>query len=68
METWSEAIESFNELLDESGPVVIAGMEFWPSVILRECDPIAYRVTLMDYVDSEGVDSDTLGGNLFDYI
>jgi hypothetical protein len=42
--------DSFNEMLDECYPVVvIGGMHFFPSRILKECDPIAYRVALSDY-------------------
>jgi hypothetical protein len=45
-------------MLDESGPVVIAGLEFNPSDILKEMDPIAYRTSFNDYMDSIGVDTD----------
>jgi hypothetical protein len=42
--------DSFNEMLDECYPVVvIGGIHFFPSTILKECDPIAYRVALSDY-------------------
>lgn len=39
-------------MLDESGPVKIGRLEFYPSRILRECDPIAYRCGLNDYENS----------------
>ena len=43
----------FDEFLDESAPLFeIFGMKYAPSYILRECDPIAYRVTLSDWLDS----------------
>lgn len=61
--TWDDARESFDDLLDECGPVMVAGLEYMPSRVLREVDPIAYRCGLIDYIDSEGVDSDTLEGN-----
>ena len=43
---------SYNEFLDEEGPVIIAGMEFDVSYALKELDPTAYRCGLVDYVDS----------------
>ena len=40
----------FDEMLDECYPIVrIGGIHFYPSQILKECDPIAYRVALSDY-------------------
>lgn len=44
--------EMFQEALDSEGAVKVAGLEFLPSVILQECDPIAYRTGLNDYADS----------------
>lgn len=43
------AEESFQEILDESGPIDIWGMSFYPSTIIEEVDPIAYLVSLGDY-------------------
>lgn len=40
------------------GPVAVAGMEFWPSRIIRELDAIAYREGLLCYVDGIDVESD----------
>jgi hypothetical protein len=49
----AEAEESFDEFLDESyPPYEIAGVTLWPSRILYETDPIAYRTALSDYTDS----------------
>lgn len=45
-----EIEEQFKEMLDECYPSYsINGMEFLASDILKECDPIAYRVGLSDY-------------------
>ncbi len=52
------AYNRFDDMLDESGPVVIAGLEFNPSAILKEMDPIAYDTSFNDYMDSIGVDTD----------
>lgn len=41
----------FDESLDEAGSIAVAGCTFYPSQILKECDPIAYRCGLNDYAD-----------------
>ena len=55
--TMSEAIEAYDEMLDETHGDFM-GMS--ASRILRECDPIAYRVGLLDWADAEGFDPDEL--------
>lgn len=45
-----ELKQIFDEALDESwGTFKIADMFFYPSQILKECDPIAYRCALADF-------------------
>jgi len=45
--------EMFDEMLDEVYPVVKIGeLTFYPSQILKECDPIAYRIGVSEYEDS----------------
>lgn len=44
--------EMYDEMLDESGPVRIAGLEYDVSTALYAVDPIAYRVGFSDYVSS----------------
>jgi hypothetical protein len=45
-----ELQEQFDEYLNDSHePVMIAGILFYPADILKECDPIAYRVFLNDF-------------------
>ena len=40
----------FDEFLDEvEQSVTVCGMEFYPSDILKSCDPIAYRCAKSDY-------------------
>ena len=51
------AYNQFDDMLDESGPVVIAGQEFYPSAILKVFDPMAYDIKFNDYMDSIGVDT-----------
>jgi len=60
IKTMEEAYERFDDMLDESGPVVIAGIEFSPSAILKEMDPIAYDVNFNDYMDACDIDTDDL--------
>ena len=57
-ETLSEAIEAYDEMLDEIYTETPFGIP--ASRILRECDPIAYRVGLLDWADAEGFDPDDL--------
>jgi hypothetical protein len=43
--------EYYDEMLDEMGAVSVGTLEFMPSDILKNCDPIAYRVGLADFED-----------------
>ena len=59
--TMSEAIEAYDEMLNEVYTWSdVAGINFAPSDILREVDPIAYRVGFHDWLDGEGIDIDSL--------
>ena len=41
----------FDNMIDESHEeVTIAGIKFSPSEVLKECDPVGYRVYCVDYV------------------
>lgn len=44
--------DQFDEFLDSEGYLVVSGLEFYPSRILKGLDPIAYRCGLCDYVDA----------------
>ena len=44
--------DHFDDMLDESGTVEAGGYSFYPSRILKELDPVAYRCSLNDYADS----------------
>lgn len=46
----SDIIEMVDDLLDSEGAVTIGNLTFYPSQILRECDPVAYRMTVNDYI------------------
>ena len=45
--------DQFDECLDEAGSIKVAGCTFYPSQLLKECDPIAYRCGLNDFADFE---------------
>jgi hypothetical protein len=50
--TGLELEEMFDQMLDECYPVVKIGeMTFYPSQILKECDPIAYRIGVSEFED-----------------
>lgn len=47
----------FDEFLDEiEEPVKVCGMELYPSDVLKNCDPIAYRCAKSDYESSYDLD------------
>jgi len=48
----SDLDEQYDESLDSEGTVLVGGLEFYPSRILSELDPIAYRCGYSDFVDS----------------
>ncbi len=55
--TESEIEERFDEMLDECYPVVKIGeLTFYPSQILKNCDPIAYNIGVSEYMDMEEED------------
>lgn len=59
-DNYADAVEAYDDMLNECHDApTIAGIEFDPCVILRRVDPIAYRCGFNDWLDGEGVDSDT---------
>ena len=50
--TEEELEQMYDEMLDEQiEPLVIGSLVFYPSQVLHNCDPIAYRISLDEYVD-----------------
>jgi|TARA_R110002049_G_scaffold36447_3_gene116169 hypothetical protein len=43
--------DMYNESLDEMGDVKLGNLTFSPSRIIKELDPVAYRVGLNEYED-----------------
>jgi hypothetical protein len=63
MLTEDEAYEMYDEMLDQCyEPYNMSGMIYMPSDILKECDPIAYRVGFSDYVDTLAQDGTPVEG------
>lgn len=58
MESWEEAGDEFDQMLDDGGDINIGGLGYAPSFALKNVDPIAYRMGLLDYIDAQDVDSD----------
>lgn len=56
--TVREALEAYDDMLDEVYPDQIFGIP--ASRILREVDPIAYRVGFSDWLDSPEVSEDDM--------
>ena len=52
--------EQFDELLDESIPEIeIGNLTYSPSYVLKNVDPVAYRCSLNDFVDSLDVEKES---------
>jgi hypothetical protein len=50
--TQEQLEQSFDELMDEIYPVVKFGeLTFYPSNILKTCDPIAYQISVSEHED-----------------
>lgn len=62
--TVAYALDRYDEMLDETLSVSLPEMGgFDASRVLKALDPIAYRCGFHDWLDSEGIDSDTLTGS-----
>lgn len=62
----SELLEAYREFLDETTkPMNVAGGGvFTASYVVENLDPIAFRCGYLEYADAEGIDIDTLEGDL----
>jgi peptidoglycan hydrolase CwlO-like protein len=50
--------DEYDEMLDEiEGSIAVAGMEFFPSDILKSCDPVAYRCAKNDFESDYDLDN-----------
>lgn len=55
----SEAYSQWDDYIDEvNGPVVILGMEYTASRVLKEMDPIAYSCEFDNWLDSMELTTD----------
>ena len=46
------AEETFDDVLDMEEDVVVCGLSYSPSIVLKRVDEVAYRCYLHDYADS----------------
>lgn len=46
-----EAMDMYDDLLDEGADVMVYGYYFEKSRILKELDPIAYQCGFLDYIE-----------------
>jgi hypothetical protein len=60
--TEDEQEDLFNECLDCEGEISVVGSSFYPSDILKNCDPTAYRCRLIDFLY---YDFDEFEGDLY---
>lgn len=49
--TEDELHDSFDDALDQHDEIKIGSLTFSPSQVLRNCDPIAYRIGVEEYAD-----------------
>ena len=50
--------DEYEQMLDEiEGSITVAGMEFFPSDILKSCDPVAYRCAKNDFESDYDLDN-----------
>ncbi|QYC52638.1 SH3 domain protein [Salmonella phage SSBI34] len=53
---YESSTSEYDDSLDSEGEITVAGMTFWPSDILKNCDPTAYRCGKVDYDSSKDLD------------
>jgi hypothetical protein len=58
--TISESVAAYDDLLNEDGPVTIAGLTYDTAHALDSVDPIAYKCGWLDFMDALGVNIDDL--------
>lgn len=55
----TEALEQYDVMRDEIyGTFTVAGINFEASRILKEVDPIAYKVYFTDWCDEENIETE----------
>lgn len=48
-----DALEQYDEFLNEMGNVIIGGLQYEQSEALKRVDPVAYRCGFNDWADGE---------------
>jgi hypothetical protein len=63
MLTEEEGMERYDDMLDECFSAVRIGEStFYPSTVLKECDPAAYRTGFSDYADTLALEGTPVEG------
>ena len=57
-----ELYESFDDALDQHDPFKIGSLTFYPSQVLKNCDPIAYNIGVDEYADNIAQDGTFVEG------
>lgn len=61
--TWDEAYEMFDEFINETtGVIIIQGLDYSPSRLMKHADPNGYIGCFVDWADSMGIETDHLIG------
>lgn len=62
----SETIDQFKDYIDEThGSIELLGVEYYPSNLLEEADPTAFRCGWLDWCDAMEIDTDKLEDDYF---
>jgi len=57
---YNKYLEMYRDDLDNNNDIItISGIEFLPSRVLQEMDPIAFKEGFYNWLDSIGLDSDS---------
>jgi len=56
----------YDEMLDCEGTVKVGGLDFYPSRIIEELDPIAYRCGYSDWLDAQREQWTEFNGDYYD--
>lgn len=69
MKNWSNVVKQLEEVLDETyKPMQVGEIKIYPAKALRKCDPTAFKLAVLDYAYSEGIDTTGFKDTIDDYL
>lgn len=69
MKNWSEVVKHFEGMVDEGvEPMHVLGIKIYPAEALRKCDPIAFKLAVLEFADGQGIDSRAFKDSIEDYL